>query len=85
MGYCYFQGFLDHGQKDRLKISYEILKDYIWKYLKLFHTSRDGLIHMVYENPDNFFENKRSSFKGVGYYIERESFQDFIRNIKFYE
>ena len=85
MAYCYFQGFIDRGRLDRLKICYEVLKENIWEYYKTFSVTREDLINIIYSDPQLFINHRNISYIGVGHYIERESFQDFIRNMRFYE
>lgn len=85
MAYCYFQGFVNRGQRDRLKTCYEVLKENLWDYYKTFDVTKEDLINIVYADPEIFINHRNISYIGVGHFIERESFQDFVRNMRFFE
>lgn len=85
MAYCYFQGFHEKGQRDRLKACYEVLKDNLWEYYKTFDATKEDLINIVYADPQMFINHRNISYIGVGHFIERESFKDFINHMNFYE
>ena len=85
MAYCYFQGFMNSGRLDRIKDCYEALKECIWEYYKTFNVGQEDLIKVVYSMPQIFINHRNISYVGVGHFIERESFQDFIHNMRFYE
>lgn len=85
MAYCYFQGFYNSDDREKLGECHKIIRDYVWLCHRILGITPEDIINVAYSNQEMFTKHRESSYIGVGYYLEHESFQDFIRGIKFYE
>ena len=85
IAYCYFQGFVDKGNREYLVDAYQALKDTVWNYCQTFGVTTQDLIKVIYSEPAISLKDKQISHAAVGEYIEHESFMDFINRMRFYE
>ena len=83
--YCYIQSFLTRGKLYRLQNAYRALKRAIWQYYQTFGMSDEDLVKIVYADPMAALNHRKQSYIPFGYYLEQESFRDFIRRMRFYE
>lgn len=83
--YCYFQGFIDKGNRTYLVNAYKAIKDAVWNYCDVFGVTTQDLIKVIYSEPLTSVQNRQISYAAVGHYIEHESFKDFINNMRLYE
>ena len=83
--YCYFQAFQMRGKQNRVRNAYIELKKSIWKYYQTFGMGREDLIRIIYSDPKAAINHRTLSYTILGYYIEQESFKDFINGMRFYE
>ena len=84
MAYCYFQSFADRGKLEWLRNSYNVFREQLWDYYNTLNVTKEELVNYVYSNPKTFIDHRNVSYNAVGYYMEKESFRDFIMNMNFF-
>ena len=83
--YCYFQGFIDKGNRTYLVNAYRAIKDAVWDYCETFGVTTQDLIKVIYSEPETSIQNRQISYAATGPYVETVSFKDFINGMRLYE
>ena len=81
--YYYYEGMLcKNGEKDEMNDHMlDIIRNTIDKIATHFDCSKDDIIKEIYSSPKAAETLRQASIPGIGFFIERHSFVDFMRHV----
>ena len=83
MTYHYYQGFVANCSPEYLEQNYSNIVKRIKEFKDFFHTTKEEIIKTVEEKCiDPFIRMRKESYQITKYYVEKESFREFINKMQ---
>ena len=86
LGYLYIQGLMyNNSNIILLKQNYQYYKETLINFMIKYDLTKQIIITIAYDFPEMYFINKKNAIFSTGYFIEEQSFRDFINDMHIYE
>ena len=86
LGYFYIQLFIYYNHDEKLcQKNYQLYKKKLIKIINNFNLSKQKIILLAYKDPQYYTFTETEVKNSIGFFIEEQSFKDFINSINIYE